>query len=1112
VSEGAGDGSGGATGVKPGALTALLQEVAAVPEKSEAEPVSLPPGTVIGRFEIIRELGRGGFGVVYEAKDRDLGRFVALKVVRPGRITEEEGKGSREAEAIARLLHPNLITLFDVGRSDHGPFLVFELLRGKTLDLRIEEGPLPVQEAVHIATEVARGLAHAHAEGVIHRDLKPANVFITNKGQVKILDFGMAHAFGRRRLSGGTPAYMAPEQWEDSPEDERTDVFALGVMLYRMLTGEYPFPEREGKWSSEPATVRKLDVPGAPDLAELVERMLDRTPKERPRDGAAVLAALMPIEERLRARPADGRPPEHAKRRKATLGDLLAELRRRHVFRVMIGYGVFSFAVLQITEPIMHGADLPNWVLKAVLVALVLGFPVAVVLAWVYDLTAQGIRRTPSASGVSLPRGTRYLLPFSVAVAVLVLAAAGGGAWYAWNRTVGGERGAGAGLATGEDGRIPVAVADFENGTTDPELNGLSGMLITSLEQSRRLVVLTRSRLVDLIRQSGREIPARLDESMAREVGRKAGVKALLLATVHRFDDLYAIEMRALDPARDEYLFTMKEEGKGKASVPGMIDRLSQRTRERLHERPADLASARRDVTEVTTSNLTAYEHYFKSRQALDERQFEKAREELKAALRIDPEFALAHYQMSVINSWTLNPELSGPMTKREAEDHLAMALKLSDRLPERERLALFAYKATTDGRWEEARKLRDQAADAYPQDKEAVFWAGDVRFHRGDTVGAIPYFERALRLDPDYRLIQEHLVLALSWLDRPQEQLEWARRWADSSRDPVAYRSLGRALLANDKPEEAAAAFQRAYAIDGFWAVSSSLPSYKAFHGGAAEAEALLRQAIANLPPPSTAVQGEGPINFRPFERASTVRGLLAALVYQGRMGDARRLLEGPEAAGLAARDVADMRLFLARATRSPEDARAAVRAKEDAGALRTLEAQLEAALALALAGDLPAARSIADAGVAAGSTSEFQPYLLPTWKAVEAWRQGSTDVAAAGLREVAESPYVEARFSALCLLGEVELSRGRSDGAVETLERAIAMRFTPTITGAPYLKPAALYSLAVAHERLGDRVKARARIEEFLVFWERADPDLPMLVEAKAMQARLAAGATAQ
>ncbi|MEI6226456.1 MAG: protein kinase [Deltaproteobacteria bacterium] len=344
MAEGAGDNSRPPTGVPPGALTALLREVAASPEKREEEPLSLPPGTVIGRFEILRELGRGGFGVVYEATDRDLGRQVAVKVVRPGRITEEEGRVTREAEAVARLSHPNLITLFEVGRSEHGPFLVFELLRGKTLDLRMEEGPLPIREAVHVATEVARGLAHAHAEGVIHRDLKPANVFITNKGQVKILDFGMAHAFGRRRLSGGTPAYMAPEQWADAPEDERTDVFALGVMLYRMLTGDYPFLEGQGRSPAEPATVRKLDVPGAPELAELVEKMLDTNPTRRPRDGAAVLAALTPLEDRLRAKPADGKPLEHARRRKATLGDLVAEFKRRHVLPLALSVAALALA------------------------------------------------------------------------------------------------------------------------------------------------------------------------------------------------------------------------------------------------------------------------------------------------------------------------------------------------------------------------------------------------------------------------------------------------------------------------------------------------------------------------------------------------------------------------------------------------------------------------------------------------------------------------------------------------------------------------------------------------------------------------------------------------
>ena len=150
---------------------------------------------------------------------------------------------------------------------------------------------------------------------------------------------------------------MAPEQWEDEPEDERTDVFALGVMLYRMLVRGVPVPGGGGAVVVRDRRRRRSSTSRARRSSpSWSTRMLDQAPKARPRDGAAVLAALTPIEEALRARPADGSPPVHAKRRKATFGDLLAELKRRHVFRVMVGYGIFAFAVLQVTEPIMHGA------------------------------------------------------------------------------------------------------------------------------------------------------------------------------------------------------------------------------------------------------------------------------------------------------------------------------------------------------------------------------------------------------------------------------------------------------------------------------------------------------------------------------------------------------------------------------------------------------------------------------------------------------------------------------------------------------------------------------------------------------------------------------------
>jgi TolB-like protein/tetratricopeptide (TPR) repeat protein len=293
---GAGEGSASSSppGVKPGVLSALLQELAAAPE-TQGEPLwepALRPGDVVGRFELLRELGRGGFGVVWEARDQELGRKVAFKLVRAGRAEAGADQLHREAEAVARLQHPNLVTLYDVGRCEHGPYLVLELLRGETLQARLARGPLPLGEALAVAVEVARGLAHAHAEGVVHRDLKPSNVFLCERGGVKLLDFGMAHAFGRKRVSGGTPAYMAPEQWRDAPEDERTDVFALGVMLYRMITGTLPFPDDGGKSARDPKPAPELEVHGAPALGPLVARMLTKDPAARIREGGAALAEL----------------------------------------------------------------------------------------------------------------------------------------------------------------------------------------------------------------------------------------------------------------------------------------------------------------------------------------------------------------------------------------------------------------------------------------------------------------------------------------------------------------------------------------------------------------------------------------------------------------------------------------------------------------------------------------------------------------------------------------------------------------------------------------------------------------------------------------------------
>ncbi len=302
------DGNSGGGAVSPGALSALLRELAAAPPAVVAaegprgaglEPHLHAGAVLVQRFELLRELGQGGFGLVWEAQDRKLGRRVALKFVRP--LTVQEFPHERllaEGEAVARLSHPNIVTLHDVGRSEHGAYLVLELLQGRTLAEWLSEGALPVRGAVHVAAETANGLAHAHAQGVVHRDLKPANVFLCDDGRVKVLDFGLAHFFGQRRVSGGTPAYMAPEQWRGAPEDERTDVFALGLILHQMVAGDLPFPNAH-EWLQGSGEVPLLDIPEAPELAVLVRRMLAKDPVERPRDAIEILPALVTLARKL---------------------------------------------------------------------------------------------------------------------------------------------------------------------------------------------------------------------------------------------------------------------------------------------------------------------------------------------------------------------------------------------------------------------------------------------------------------------------------------------------------------------------------------------------------------------------------------------------------------------------------------------------------------------------------------------------------------------------------------------------------------------------------------------------------------------------------------------
>ncbi len=290
-------------------ISALLSELAEAPSRAPEDLLpELRPGDVVaGRFELTRELGRGGFGLVFEARDRELSRAVAFKAIRPGRIRALERLAKplqEEAEAAARLNHPNVVTLHDSGVHEGTPYLIMELLRGETLAARLRRGPLPPAEALRIAVEVASGLEAAHAAGVLHRDLKPGNVFLTEQGTVKLVDFGLASIMGRAALAAGTPAYMAPEQLRAEPEDARTDVYGAAAVLYESLSGSLPYPVAGGRSAVlGPGPPPPPPLPDAPpELVALLGSALARDPASRPQEARAWLDGLLRVQQAYAAR------------------------------------------------------------------------------------------------------------------------------------------------------------------------------------------------------------------------------------------------------------------------------------------------------------------------------------------------------------------------------------------------------------------------------------------------------------------------------------------------------------------------------------------------------------------------------------------------------------------------------------------------------------------------------------------------------------------------------------------------------------------------------------------------------------------------------------------
>ena len=258
----------------------------------------------IGRYEILERIAAGGQGTVYRARDTTLDRVVAVKVINQPVTDDPQYLEAlqREARLAARLDHPNITRVHDFQVEDGTAFIVMEYVPD-SLDKHVQSGqPLPYQRAVEIAVQVCRGLAHAHENGVVHRDIKPQNILLTEDGIAKVTDFGIARALASstRSQTGsvmGTPHYMAPEQWESGRLDGRLDQYALGIVLYEMLTGTLPFQGEsmaalfvQHREAPVPPIPRHLGVPRA--VGNVVRRAMAKTPGDRFADAETMATAL----------------------------------------------------------------------------------------------------------------------------------------------------------------------------------------------------------------------------------------------------------------------------------------------------------------------------------------------------------------------------------------------------------------------------------------------------------------------------------------------------------------------------------------------------------------------------------------------------------------------------------------------------------------------------------------------------------------------------------------------------------------------------------------------------------------------------------------------------